>query len=75
MHIQEFFALTMDELEELGIEPMAIRKKLHLAIQSECTIAAERPSNMSEAEMNMRKILCKILPHLRVRRERRRICR
>ena len=36
MHIQEFFTLTMDELEKLGIEPMAIRKKLLLAIKSEC---------------------------------------
>ena len=36
MHIQAFFALTMDELKQLGVEPMAIRKKLFMAIQSEC---------------------------------------
>ena len=36
MHIQAFFALTMDELKLMGVKPMAIRKKLFMAIQSEC---------------------------------------
>ena len=31
--LQAFFALTMDKLKELGIEPMAVRKKLSMAIQ------------------------------------------
>ena len=38
MHIQVFLALTMDELKQLGIEPMAIRKKLFMAMQSESSI-------------------------------------
>ena len=33
MHIQAFFA---DELKQLGVEPMANRKKLFMAIQIEC---------------------------------------
>ena len=36
MHIQAFFALTMDELTQLGVGPLAIRKKLFIEIQSEC---------------------------------------
>ena len=49
-HIQAFFALTMDELKQLGIEPMAIRKKLFMAIQSESSI--DMDTNPLEAEMD-----------------------
>ena len=39
MHIQAFYALNMDDLEKLGINPLAIRKMLLIAIQSECECA------------------------------------
>ena len=37
MHVpmQTFLALSMDELKEIGIEPFAVRKKLHMAIQGD----------------------------------------
>ena len=38
-----FLALSMNELKEIGIEPFAVRKKLHMAIQGEPVKYREAP--------------------------------
>ena len=48
MHIQAFFALTMDELKQLGMEPMVIQKKLFMAIHSPLHLPSSNPQVLQQ---------------------------